>query len=68
MKFIFGFSIFFWIVLILLVVFGNYFSKTIYATFYKVMTGKDIGSAYYTTNRYGGPDYRYELGKSVFGV
>lgn len=68
MKFFLGFSMFFWVVIILIVVFGNYFTKTIYATFYKVMTGKDIGSTYYTTNMYGAPDYRYQLGKSVFGV
>ena len=68
MKLFLGFSVFFWIIILVLLVFGTYFSKTVYAAFYKFTTGKDIGSTFYTTNMYGGPDYRYDVGKSVFGV
>lgn len=56
----------FWIVLLTLVVFGNYFFKTIYGSVYHVATGKEIGSSFYTTSRYGQHDYAYDLGKSVF--
>ena len=68
MKLFYGFSVYFWIILIVLVVFGNYIFKTIYAKTYRVITGNDIDSKFYTTSKYGQHDYAYDLGKSIFRV
>lgn len=64
----FGFSIYVWIVVLVFIVFSNYIFKTIYGTFYKVVTGREIGSSFYSTGRYGAHDYSYDLGKSIFRI
>jgi hypothetical protein len=63
-----GFSIYFWIAVVLFIAFGNYILKTIYGFIYKVVTGNDIDPSYYKTNRYGTHDYAYDFGKAIFGV
>ena len=64
----FGFSIYFWIVVIILLVFSSYIGKTIYGFIYKLVTGNDIDPAYYQTNRYGGRDYSYDFGKAILRI
>jgi len=64
----FGFSIYFWIVVLILVVFSSYIGKTIYGFIYKVVTGNDIDPAFYTTGRYGTYDYSYDVGKAIFRI
>ena len=68
MKLFYGYSINLWVGVILLFVFGNYFAKTLVGAIYKLITGKDIGTAYYTTTKYGTHDYRYDFGKSIFRI
>jgi hypothetical protein len=67
MKYL-GFPIYFWIAVVLFIVFGNYILKTTYGFIYKVVTGNDIDSSYYQTNRYGTRDYAYDFGKAIFRV
>ena len=67
MKYL-GFSIYFWIAFVLFIVFGTYIAKTIYGFIYRAVTGNDIDSSYYTTNRYGTRDYAYDFGKAIFRV
>lgn len=67
MKYL-GFSIYFWIAVVLFIVFGNYILKTLYGLIYRAVTGNDIGSSYYETNRYGTRDYNYDFWKAVFRV
>ena len=68
MKLFYGYSIHFWVGGVLLIVFGNYFLKTLFGAIYKLTTGKDIGSSYYTTTKFGNHDYRYDFGKAIFRV
>lgn len=64
----FGYSIYFWIVLIIFIIFSSYIFKTIYGVFYEIITGRPIDPAFYTTGRYGTYDYSYDVGKAVFRI
>jgi len=66
MKLYYGYSMVFWIILIVLLLFSSYFIKTIYGSIYYLTTGNEIGSSYYTTTRYGQRDYSYDFGKALF--
>jgi len=68
MKLYYGYSMLFWIVLFLVIVFGNYFFKTIYGSLYRVTTGDSLGSSFYNNTKYGQPDYAYSFGKAIFRV
>jgi hypothetical protein len=68
MKLYYGFSMIFWIVLLVFVIFGSYISKTIYGSLYHMTTGNSLGSSFYKNTKYGQPDYAYDFGKSVFKV
>ena len=61
-------KLFYGILIVLLFVFGSYIFKTLFGTFYKLTTGTDIGTKFYTTTKYGTHDYRYDFGKSVFSI
>jgi len=65
---LFGFSLTFWILLILFAVFSSYFFKTIWSYIYYTTTGNSLGSSFYNNTKYGQPDYAYALGKAVFRV
>jgi len=67
MKFL-GYSTYFWIIVVILVVFSSYIAKTTYGFIYKLVTGHDIDPAYYITNRYGTRDYSYDFGKAIFRI
>ena len=58
----------FWIILLVFIVFGSYFFKTIYGFLYRITTGNSLGSSFYNNTKYGQPDYAYGLGKAVFRV
>jgi len=60
-----GFSLIFWLIIIVFIVFGSYVGKTIYGSIYRTATGQDIGSSFYTNNKYGQPDRSYELAKGI---
>ena len=68
MKLYYGYSMFFWIVLVVLILFSSYLSKTIYGSIYRITTGNSLGSSFYNNTKYGQPDYAYSFGKSIFRV
>ncbi len=65
MKKLLGLEWYFWIAIVVFFFIGSYFAKTIFAQVYKVTTGKELPSSFFTTTIYGTPDYRYEIGKNL---
>jgi hypothetical protein len=65
MNYRFGLPWYGWLLLFLAVVFGPYVSKTIFANLYTSATGKKVPDSYYTTNIYGHPSKRYQIGKDI---
>lgn len=60
-----GIPLTWWLVILVILVFGSYITKNIYAGFYKLATGRDIDPSYFTTGRWGKPDYSYATGKAI---
>ncbi len=60
-----GIEWYYWLAIVGLFFVASYLSKTVFAQVYKVITGKELPSTFYTTTVYGTPDYRYEIGKNL---